>query len=135
TLLPIAVDTGNTTIASLLLQAGADPTEWTDHGALYECQPLHWAATKKNLEMMKVLLNHNAPLDTQAASAGCSETVLQMACSTGHLEMVKLLLGYGANTECVGHYGTALGFALHSQSVNLDVVKMLLANGADASVE
>jgi hypothetical protein len=50
----------------------------------------------------------------------------------GHLEMAKLLLERGADIERVGHYGTALGFAVHSRKP--DIVQLLLANGADAPV-
>lgn len=42
----------------------------------------------------------------------------------GHLEMVNLLLNRGADIERVGHYVTALGFAVHGRQ--LDVVQLLL---------
>ncbi|KAJ7304543.1 ankyrin repeat-containing domain protein [Mycena albidolilacea] len=127
----VAVKAGNLEITKLLLDAGADPAaQWGQD----EYQALNLAAENKDLEMMKLLLDHGAPIDN--ASFGCegfSENALHHACSIAHMEMIQLLLDRGANLESRGHYGSALGFAMHHR--NLDVIKLLLLDkGADATV-
>ncbi|KAK7022988.1 ankyrin repeat-containing domain protein, partial [Favolaschia claudopus] len=121
---------GNLEIANLLLQAGANPAaSWSQD----ECQPLHFAAMNKNLAMMKLLLDHGAPLEHRFGLCDQrSANALHQACILGHMEMVKLLLERGAQLEAWGHYGTPLGFAIHAG--NVEVVRFLLEKGADANV-
>ncbi|KAJ6582247.1 ankyrin repeat-containing domain protein, partial [Mycena capillaripes] len=128
TALHVAVKGGNMESAQLLLEAGANPAALVSN----RHQPLHLAAMNKDLAMMKLLVEHNAPIDSNIEDDGCSENVLPSACSMAHMEMVKFLLEGGANIEYKGHYGSALGFAVHSRS--LDVVNWLLEKGADATV-
>ncbi|KAJ7860763.1 hypothetical protein B0H13DRAFT_1542147, partial [Mycena leptocephala] len=59
-------------------------------------------------------------------------TALHLACASGHLDLIKLLLECGASLECQGHFGSALGFAVHRRQ--LDAVKILLNKGANATV-
>ncbi|KAJ7698149.1 ankyrin repeat-containing domain protein [Mycena rosella] len=127
--LHVAAKARNRQIASLLLAAGADPAaEWDQD----EYQALHLAMMNRDLDMMRLLLDHGAPIDAMWGADGCSENVLQAACSMGHMEMIHLLLDRGASLEVAGHFGTALGFAVHRD--RLDVVQLLLERGADASV-
>ncbi|KAJ7747459.1 ankyrin repeat-containing domain protein [Mycena maculata] len=130
--LHVAVEAGNTETALLLLQAGADPTvSDPDQG-----QALRVAAIGGHVEMMKLLLDHGAPVDEHVRChyrcAGSSESALHYACSLGHLEMMELLISRGANLESIGYHGTALGFAV--RSFEIDAVKLLLRKGADATV-
>ncbi|KAJ7929761.1 ankyrin repeat-containing domain protein [Mycena leptocephala] len=129
TALHVAARTGNIESARLLLAAGANPGAMWDQN---EYQPLHLAAQNKDLEMMRLLLDHGAPIDSVYGSDGCSESALHYACSIEHLDMITFLLERGANLECRGHYGSALGFAVHGRS--LEVAKLLLDKGADATV-
>lgn len=127
--LHIAARAGNIETTALLLNAGADPTAcWGQD----EYQPLHLAAINNDAEMMKLLLDHGAPIDENFRCDGCSGNALHYACSMGYLQMVVFLLSRGAHLESGGHYGTALGFAVHSRK--LDVVKLLLRKGANAAV-
>jgi hypothetical protein len=130
--LDVAAQAGNLEIVRLFLDAdvdvGADAEEWEQD----KYQALYLAAENKDLEMMKLLLDHGALVDARFGRNGCRETVLHYACSIAHLEMIQLLLDRGANLECRGHYGSALGFAVHRR--NLDVIKLLLDKGADATV-
>ncbi|KAJ7659360.1 ankyrin repeat-containing domain protein [Mycena olivaceomarginata] len=130
--LDVAAQAGNLAIVRLFLDAdvdvGADAEEWEQD----KYQALYLAAENKDLEMMKLLLDHGALVDARFGRNGCRETVLHYACSIAHLEMIQLLLDRGANLECRGHYGSALGFAVHRR--NLDVIKLLLDKGADATV-
>ena len=60
---------------------------------------------------------------------------LSVACETGNLEVVKLLISYGATVE----YQKGLGWSplaatlLHYQPDDVEMVKLLLENGADIS--
>ncbi|KAK7012637.1 ankyrin repeat-containing domain protein [Favolaschia claudopus] len=121
---------GNLEIANLLLEAGANPAaSWSQD----EPQPLHFAAMNKNLAMMKLLLDHGAPLEHRFGLCDRrSENALHHACTLGHMEMINLLLERGAQLEAWGHYGTPLGFAIDAG--NVEVVKFLLETGADANV-
>ncbi|KAF7356110.1 ANK-REP-REGION domain-containing protein [Mycena venus] len=129
TALHVAAKARNMDTAKLLLDAGANPAAEYDQD---EYQPLHMAAENKDLEMMKLLLDHGAPIDSKFGCDGCSESALHYACSIAHVDMINLLLERGASLECRGHYGPALGFAVHRR--NFEVVKLLLSKGADATV-
>ncbi|KAJ7034411.1 ankyrin repeats-domain-containing protein [Mycena alexandri] len=83
--------------------------------------------------MVGLLLDHGAEAVSCWGCDGASQNALQYSCSSGNLDMVKLLLARGANPECSGHYGTALGFAVHNGKVEL--VKLLLDAGADVTVK
>ncbi|KAJ7181175.1 ankyrin repeat-containing domain protein [Mycena filopes] len=129
TALHVAAAARNTEIATLLLDAGANPAaEWDQ----MEYQPLHLAAQNADLAMMELLLDRGAPVDGVFGCDGGSESALHYACSRGHVEMIELLLSRGASLEGWGHYGTALGFAVHYR--RLEAVKYLLERGADATV-
>ncbi|KAJ6511650.1 ankyrin repeat-containing domain protein [Mycena vulgaris] len=127
--LHVASQAGNLETAALLLEAGSDPAAKWDQD---EYQALHLAAEKHDLAMMRLLLDHSAPIDSTFGADGASENALHLACTRGNMEMIVLLLERAANVESPGHFGSALGFAVHNRK--LDVVKVLLAKGADASV-
>ncbi|KAJ7736575.1 ankyrin repeat protein, partial [Mycena maculata] len=126
--LHIAVQGGNIEIVARLLEAGADPTA---RFAEPECQPLHLAVEQGDMEIATLLLDHGAHVNDFYGwyVYGDSQSPLHIACQEGPRDMVKLLLDRGADLEARGHYGTALGFAVHFRQ--LDVVRMLLDKGAD----
>ncbi|KAJ7752917.1 ankyrin repeat-containing domain protein [Mycena metata] len=127
--LHIAAQAGNLETTRLLLAAGANPTA---HWEQDWYQPLHLAAEKKHIDVIKLLLDNGAPVDSDYGCDGCRETALHHACAIGHLDMMKLLIERGANIEDRGHFGTALGFAVHYRQ--REAIKFLLDRGADASV-
>ncbi|KAK7024829.1 ankyrin repeat-containing domain protein [Favolaschia claudopus] len=129
TALHVAAKAGNLEIASMLLEAGANPAASWDQD---EYEPLHLAVINEDLAMMRLLLDHGAPLDHCFGCDGASENALHRACSLGHMEMIKLLLERGARLEARGHYGTPLGFAIRTG--NVEVIRFLLEKGADANV-
>jgi hypothetical protein len=130
--LHVAARTKNSAIAALLLRAGANPhLPWTDD----ECTPLHLAAERNDTNTATLLLDHGAVIDKVCGGAvERAETALHIACIFGHVQMTALLLSRGADTECRGRYGTALGFALQSRRPSLDVLRLLQSHGAQAEV-
>ncbi|KAJ6487633.1 ankyrin repeat-containing domain protein [Mycena sanguinolenta] len=65
---------------------------------------------------------------------GEDESALQAASGCGHTEIVRLLLGNGAEVNAIGgKRGTALQVACAED--HTDVVKLLLANGADVDAK
>ncbi|KAJ7290068.1 ankyrin repeat-containing domain protein [Mycena rebaudengoi] len=90
------------------------------------------AVQKRDFAMAALLLDHGAQVDACCGADGTSSSALHTACSRGYREMVDLLLARGAQLECRGHFGTALGFAVRARQ--LELVRHLLAKGADATV-
>ncbi|KAK7024823.1 ANK-REP-region domain-containing protein [Favolaschia claudopus] len=115
-------------IVKLLLDAGANPTgcfDEEDNGSF------HIAVLNQDFAMMKLLLDHGAPVDEDFGWDG-SQNALHYASSLGYLEMIKFLLDHGADLEGSGHYGAPLGFAVHGR--NIEAVKFLLEKGANATI-
>ncbi|KAJ7103843.1 ankyrin repeat-containing domain protein [Mycena epipterygia] len=125
--LHVAAESKNPEIVALLLDAGADLHLMWDQD---EYKPLHLAAMQNDLQTMKLLLDRGASIDDIAGADGLFNNALHCACAGGHLETVEFLLERGADMECRGHYGTALGFAVHCR--NMDLIKLLLKKGAKA---
>jgi hypothetical protein len=92
TALHVAAQSGNTEIARLLLEAGGNPkAEYSPD--LY--QPLHLDVQRRDLEMMKLLLDYGAPIGSWVHG----QTALHYACEIGDLRMIELLLQRGADVE------------------------------------
>ena len=96
-------------LARLLIEKGADvnKTGWT---------PLHYAATKGHVEMMKLLLDMHAYI---AAESPNGTTPLMMAAHYGTALATKLLLDEGADPTPKNDKGlSALDFALNGPEKN-----------------
>lgn len=124
--LQIAVLNGDTDLATLLLARGAKLDVYTAAGLgkiqqLQEmlkgapklancsdasgCTPLHYAASGKQLEAARVLLEHGADPSARSAGAGdptTERTPLQFAVLERNLEIAKLLLEHGADPHIKG---------------------------------
>jgi ankyrin repeat protein len=59
----------------------------------YSLQPLCLAAQRKHLEMMKLLLNHGAPIYLVFGA----DALLHYAWAVAHLDIIMLLLDQGVN--------------------------------------
>jgi ankyrin repeat protein len=88
--------------------------------------PLFYAARDGNLEVAHVLIAKGASINAKDATG---VTILVAALNNGQPEAAKLLLGKGASIDD-GVYSPLI---LASERGYLDVVKMLLARGADFS--
>lgn len=92
---------------------------------------LHLALQEQQIEMVKVLLQHGAKIDSIGYHGW---TPLHIAAAIGNLELTKLCLSHGANIQAVTYTAqTALHKACSSKSVQ--VVKELLEAGADKEAE
>jgi ankyrin repeat protein len=108
--LMLAAITNQLELAKVLLARGADVNRpgWT---------PLHYASTRGHSEMMRLLLEHDAYIDSESANG---TTPLMMAAYSAPSLAVKLLLEEGADPTLTNHgNATALDLALskdHQQS-------------------
>ena len=94
-------------LAKLLILRGADETQpgWT---------PLHNAATKGHIEMMRLLIDNSAYLDAESPNG---TTPLMMAAHYGTPMAVKLLLEEGADPRIQNKLGlSAWDFAHNSKT-------------------
>ncbi len=113
--------TASVPLAKALLEAGADPNARGD----YRDTPLHSAFSP---EIATLLLDAGADIDAQDH---VSDTALHGACSSGHIELVRLLLERGANPNIRGMQMQTPIF--HAQSA--EMAELLLAAGADPNAE
>jgi ankyrin repeat protein len=97
---------GHTAFAKRMIDRGADvyKTGWT---------PLHYAATGGHVEMIKLLLENHAYIDTESPN---KTTPLMMAAQYGTAQAVKLLLDEGADINLKNDLGmTALDFSRQAE--------------------
>lgn len=100
--LMLAAITNQLVWAQKLIDKGADVNQkgWT---------PLHYAATKGHIEMMRLLMEHHAYLDAESPNG---TTPLMMAAHYGTPMATKLLLEEGADPRLKNQLGiSALEFA------------------------
>ena len=118
-----AIEAGRANIVEFLLKNGASPVFQPDNGN----SPLSIAASKKNLEIVRMLITHGAPVNDPDDICGpiCS------AADSGSLEIIRELVSDGATVNFKAESGdTPLMIAsLHH---DLDKVKLLIELGADA---
>jgi ankyrin repeat protein/uncharacterized protein YecT (DUF1311 family) len=114
TALLVAVDRGFRDIASLLLEAGADPNATADDGRM----PLHFAGFNGDAPMARLLIAHGA--DVNARTKGGPP--LQQATDS---EVARTLLSAGADVK----EGTLLFDA--AGRCDAALVRLLLQHGAD----
>ncbi|KAK2787044.1 hypothetical protein FQN53_005744 [Emmonsiellopsis sp. PD_33] len=130
--LQLAVATGNKDLVNLLLDWEADVN--APAGDYIGSTALQVAARSQDTGIFEVLLARGANLHQQISRAGM--TALQNACTAGNIELVQLILNHrcvDVNEPPSGEGGrTALQAASAScASSSLDIMKLLLANGAD----
>jgi ankyrin repeat protein len=118
-----AVFKENIRLMELLINGGAD----VNFAALWS--PAHAAARFNKVLAMEMLLKHNANVSTLLDGKNC--TVMHIACKSGCIEMVQLLLPY-INTQARDKGGrTPFLCAAKKRSGNMDIIKLLLENGSN----
>jgi hypothetical protein len=98
----------------------------------YSMTPLHVASAHGYLEVVYLLLQHNA--DTNVRCTGSFKwTPLHFASYFGHAKVIQLLLEHGADITAapIDQY-TALYYA--SMMGHLEAVRLLLGHGADVNI-
>ncbi len=119
---------GEVTAMRLLLEKGANPKAASGTGstALFD------AARSRSVEAVRLLLDAGADVNTLTKRR---ESVLGLAAMQGAEGIVKLLLERGAQVNGQDERGySPLMYAAYSEAASAEVVRMLLARGADASV-
>jgi hypothetical protein len=104
-------------------------------GAKADAAALGLAARSGNLEALRALLAHKAPVNTRYFRPGAFgqgyTTPLHDAVDGGPVEAVRLLLASGADVNAIPSFGsTALRLAVAAGRV--EIVRVLLEAGADA---
>ena len=86
------------------------------------------AAELNRLSMVELMLKHGVDVNSQNMVGGW--TALHTACSQGHIDMVKLLIGDSADIEIGDNEGWA---PLHFAASNdcLEIINLLLSSGCD----
>ena len=136
TALHIAATYGHLEVIKLLVERKACLTKRDKHLRT----PFYFACANNYLESARYLL-------TAAHDQGLHESIFQAmddgrtpfskACGRGHLEIVKMLLAHAdAHIDVNAIEGTPKRTALHwaSYSARVDIVSLLLENGADATI-
>ena len=116
--LMMAVFRGQNELAIAMIDKGADVNKpgWT---------PLHYAATAGNVQLIKVLLENHAYIDTESPN---KTTPLMMAAQYGTTGAVKLLLEEGADVNLKNDLGlTAIDFAQYAKKQDsVDVISAFI---------
>lgn len=100
--------------------AASDP-KYYHYKSRLDPNPLSAAAEYASIYLVKRLIEAGANVNDSCA--------LPIAASKGDMEMVRLLLGYGANVNKVSFRGSALGAAARNN--HLEIFELLLYSGAD----
>ena len=126
--LAIVAQNGDLEIVELLLKIGVNVNQKI---RIFGLRPLDFACIRKNLEIVQLLLQHNADVK---ASEMDQRTPLHFACIYGHLEIVKELLKHKPDVNATWTTQESVKMTplmLASDLGYLDVVEELLMHGAD----
>lgn len=109
---------------------GSAMTEWLiAHGAdvnycdRFNSLPLLAAVAKKLINIASYLITHGANVNAQVTSDGRHHTPLEVAVIVGNVEMIRLLLGHGAEID-------SLVLKRARNKVNTEILNLLIAAGA-----
>jgi serine/threonine-protein phosphatase 6 regulatory ankyrin repeat subunit B len=98
-----------------------------------EAHNLQNAIRSKNVEKVKKLINDGTDVNIQYNG----RNALHVACESGSIELVKIVLSAGANVNSRRDDGqgiTTLQNAVRSFSCSFEIIQMLLIKGADVNI-
>jgi len=122
--LHVAATIGNDSMIQVLLDNKADINLKDKSGST----ALHDAARKGHESVVKILIKHGTNIDEKRNRG---KTPLHVAVENNHENIVKLILENEGNVNSKNEYGdTPLHIAVN-KSVDLELIKLLLDNGAD----
>jgi ankyrin repeat protein len=87
---------------------------------------LHLAAARGHVDVTKLLMEGGADVN----ALGCGDTPFLVAVRNGHFDLMKTLVGFGANQEVSGFDGEP-PLRLAAAHGNTEIVQLLLDEGAD----
>jgi ankyrin repeat protein len=120
-----AASAGNTEAMRLLIAKGAKVNASMGSGSTAIIN----AAASRNLSAVQFLIEQGADVNSRTKRGG---TALDIAASWGSVEIAKLLLAKGARVDTQDDRGyTPLMYAAYSEAMPVEVVRLLLAKGAD----
>jgi ankyrin repeat protein len=125
----VAAKSGDTDEVAALLSMDTRLTRTFDADGW---SPLHLAAHYGHSAIVELLLHNNAPVDLRSTNQ-MANTALHAALAGRRSDVVKILLGAGADANASQHGGWT---PLHSAAANGDraVIDLLFAHGADGTL-
>uniref|UniRef100_A0A8D8H463 Ankyrin-2 n=1 Tax=Culex pipiens TaxID=7175 RepID=A0A8D8H463_CULPI len=126
TALQIAIKEGRVDIARLLIEYGAQVNADYTKNIHYITLPLHVAAAIGNREMVEMLLNKGANINS------CEKNNLRpihVASNHGHASVVHLLLKKGARVDGTDEYSFVTPLSIAAFRGHWNVVNVLIKNG------
>jgi ankyrin repeat protein len=139
-----AAGVGNTAVAKLLLERGANANAYAPGVGQKTATPLLGAAHNGDVELTRLLLARKPDLDTKSPDndgivkngpvAFGALTALHLATAAPSADVVKMLLDAGAAADARDARGaTPLMWAIATDRPEPGIIRMLLAKGADPS--
>lgn len=132
TVLGVAVQYGEIETVRFLLDAGADSTVCEENGSM-----LQIASRRKNSELIQLLLEGGAVFNAQVGDD--KETALVAALHNyvmnrgSSWDDVQQILDKEAGSDVSSIHGTTLQIAMEYKSLGIEVLQLLLKNGADVN--
>jgi len=118
---------GDTSAIIAMIKVNPDTVNCRNEGGF---TPLIIAGYKGQIEVVKLLLKHNADVNAKSGEG----TVLMGACFKGNVELATLLIKHHADVNSANDLGTTpLMYAILGQKIEL--IKLLLDNGAVKDVK
>ena len=127
-------------VVKVLLNAGADPDKLCVQGHHPDGTPLLYSALwlscskvrEGQVSVVKELLRGNASVDLADQDGA---TALVLACESGFVEAVRMLIEAGANVDVTYTLQGSVWTLLSVASKRVDIVKELIKGGADVNAE
>lgn len=130
----LAVDSGQTAIALLLLEQRASPNERVQTGGV-NAPPLYFAVVDDHDDLVDTLLAYGADVNMSCQTEeGSDGSPLLFAAERGHAAVAKLLLDHKADVNLQKNVNTPTPLIAAIRNADVDMVKLLLDYRADPNI-